>query len=77
MPLDGKRVMSPTSTSIQAAPEGADAVRVGQRGVGRGEQMLELFVDGLLAGVDPPRIVDQLRGDAPASLPGDVVRGGP
>ena len=69
----GKRVMSPTSTSSRAAPEGADSVQVHERGAGRGDEFLELFVRGLLALVDPLEVGDQFRGHPAARLAGGVA----
>jgi hypothetical protein len=52
----------------------ADPVQVSERGAGRLEQLVEFFVGGLLAGVDPLEIADQLRSDTTAGLARDIAR---
>ena len=51
---------------------GADAVQVHQAGAGGGEEFFELFVRGLLAGVDPLEVRDQLGRDPASGLAHDV-----
>ena len=53
---------------------GADAVQVHQAGAGRGDQLGEFLVRGLLALIDPLEVADQLGGDPPTGLAGDVAR---
>src|SRR5215467_3761281 len=53
---------------------GADSVQVGQGGAGRLEQLVEFFVRGLFAGIDPLEIGDQLRGDTTTGLARDITR---
>ena len=71
--LSGNLVMSPTSTSSRAAPEGADPVQVHQGDPRGGDQVGQLLVRGLLALVDPFEVGDQLGGDATASLAGGIT----
>ena len=70
--LFGKRVMSPTSTSSRAAPEGPMPGRSSRR-CRCGDEFGELLVGGLLALVDPLEVGDQLRGDPTAGLAGGVA----
>src|SRR5437870_4829243 len=71
--LVGKRVMSATSTSSRAAPDGPMPGQVQQAGAGGGEQVGEFLVGGLLALVDPLEVCDQLRGDTPSGLPSGIA----
>ena len=73
-PRSGNRVMSPTSTSSRAAPEGPMPCRSSSAGAGRGDQLAQLLVRGLLAGVDPFEVGDQLGGDPAPGLAGGVAR---
>ncbi len=66
--------MSPTSTSSRAAPEGPIPCRSVSVVPVAASSCVEFFVRGLLAGVDPLEIADQLRGDPAAGLAGDVTR---
>ena len=52
---------------------GAHAVQVHQGGAGGFDQRLELFVGGLLAGIDPLQVGDQLRGDPASGLAGNIT----
>jgi hypothetical protein len=53
---------------------GSDAVEVQQGRAGGFDQLGELLVRGLLPGVDPLQVRDQLRGDSAAGL-ADAVAG--
>ena len=53
---------------------GADAVQVQQRGAGRGDEVLELLVGGLLAGVDPLEVADSSAATRRAGLADRVAR---
>ena len=52
---------------------GADAVQVHQAGAGGGEEFFELFVRGLLAGVDPLEVRDEFGSDPATGLAHDVA----
>ena len=52
---------------------GADAVQVEQTGAGGFDQLGELLVGGLLPGIDPLQVSDQLGGDPAAGLADDVA----
>ncbi len=63
-PWSGKRVMSPTSTSSRAAPEGPMPVRSSRPVPVAVRSSVSSLFGGLLARVDPLEVADQLRGDA-------------
>ena len=69
----GNRVMSPTSTSSRAAPEGPMPCRSSSLVPVAATSSRELLVGGLLPGVDPLQVGDQLGGDPAAGLAGDVA----
>ena len=73
-PLSGNRVMSPTSTSSRAAPEGPMPCRVVSVVSVVAQQRGELLVRGLLAGIDPLEVHDQLHRDPLAGLADHVTR---
>ncbi len=52
----------------------ADTVQAQQRGAGRRDELLQLLVGGLLPGIDPLEVSDQLRGHALAGLADRVPR---
>ena len=56
--LFGNRVMSPTSTSSRAAPEGPMPLRSIRLVPVACEDGVELLVRGLLAGIDPLEVSD-------------------
>ena len=58
-------------------PRGADAAQAQQRGAGGGDEGLELFVRGLLAGVDPFEVCDELGRDPLTGLAHRVARSDP
>jgi hypothetical protein len=65
--------MSPTSMSSR--PRRTGRCRAGQqRGAGRLDELAQLLVGGLLAGVDPLEVGGELGGDAAAGLAGGVPR---
>lgn len=53
---------------------GADAVKAGQGRAVRGEQLAQLLVRGLLAGLEPLEVAGQLGRDPPTGLASDVAR---
>ena len=55
---------------------GADAVQFEQRGVLGSDEGLDLFLAGLDLAVDAFQLGDQLGGEPPAGLAGDVTRPG-
>ena len=54
-------------------PGGSDAGQVQQAGPGGGDELTEFLVRGLLPGVDPLQISDELRGDPAPGLPGHIA----
>ena len=52
---------------------GADAVQVHQPGPGRSHELAQLFVGGLLPGVDPFQVCDELGCEASAGLAGHLT----
>ena len=67
-PRSGNRVMSPTSTSSRAAPEGPMPCRSSRLVPVAATSSRELLVRGLLAGIDPLQVADQLGGDPAPGL---------
>ena len=75
--LLGKRVMSPTSTSSRAAPDGPMPCRSSRAVPVASTSSRELLVRGLLPLVDPFEVGDQFGGDTPSGLAGRVARTDP
>jgi hypothetical protein len=55
----------------------SDAVQVQQGSAGRGDQRFEFLVGGLLAGIDPFQVADELGCNSASGFPSDVARSDP